>query len=57
MRARTSLMAFPLPAHAHPGITVPQEQGGLGMGYLHHAIAMEEISRASGAREAHPGPK
>lgn len=50
-------MAFPLPAHAHPGITVPQEQGGLGMGYLHHAIAMEEISRASGAREAHPGPK
>src|SRR6476659_10556119 len=28
------------------GITVPVEQGGLGLGYLHHCIAMEEISRA-----------
>ncbi len=29
------------------GITVEEEQGGLGLGYLHHVIAMEEISRAS----------
>ena len=29
------------------GITVPQEMGGAGMGYLAHVIAMEEISRAS----------
>ncbi|WP_114418650.1 isovaleryl-CoA dehydrogenase [Marinospirillum perlucidum] len=29
------------------GITVPEEFGGSGMGYLAHAIAMEEISRAS----------
>lgn len=29
------------------GITIPQEYGGSGMGYLAHAIAMEEISRAS----------
>ena len=29
------------------GITVPEEYGGSGMGYLAHAIAMEEISRAS----------
>jgi isovaleryl-CoA dehydrogenase len=29
------------------GITVPEEQGGAGMGYLAHMIAMEEISRAS----------
>uniref|UniRef100_A0A7I4BBN8 Isovaleryl-CoA dehydrogenase, mitochondrial n=1 Tax=Physcomitrium patens TaxID=3218 RepID=A0A7I4BBN8_PHYPA len=31
------------------GITVPEEFGGLGLGYLYHCIAMEEISRASGA--------
>ena len=31
------------------GITVPEEYGGAGMGYLAHAVAMEEISRASGA--------
>lgn len=31
------------------GITVPAEQGGLGLGYLHHCIAMEELSRASGS--------
>jgi isovaleryl-CoA dehydrogenase len=30
------------------GITVPSEYGGLGLGYLHHCVAMEEISRASG---------
>ena len=29
------------------GITVAEEYGGAGMGYLEHAIAMEEISRAS----------
>jgi isovaleryl-CoA dehydrogenase len=29
------------------GITVPDEYGGAGMGYLAHMIAMEEISRAS----------
>lgn len=29
------------------GITIPEEYGGSGMGYLAHAIAMEEISRAS----------
>ncbi|RTR06579.1 isovaleryl-CoA dehydrogenase [Halomonas nitroreducens] len=29
------------------GITVPDEDGGSGMGYLAHVIAMEEISRAS----------
>jgi isovaleryl-CoA dehydrogenase len=31
------------------GITVEEEFGGTGMGYLAHVIAMEEISRASGA--------
>jgi isovaleryl-CoA dehydrogenase len=31
------------------GITVEEEWGGLGLGYLEHCIAMEEISRASGA--------
>ena len=29
------------------GITVPEEFGGVGMGYLAHVVAMEEISRAS----------
>jgi len=29
------------------GITVPEEYGGSGMGYLAHVVAMEEISRAS----------
>ncbi|MGO2133488.1 MAG: isovaleryl-CoA dehydrogenase [Halomonas sp.] len=29
------------------GITVPEEDGGSGMGYLAHCIALEEISRAS----------
>jgi isovaleryl-CoA dehydrogenase len=31
------------------GITVEEEYGGAGMGYLAHMIAMEEISRASAA--------
>ena len=29
------------------GITVEEEWGGSGLGYLEHAVAMEEISRAS----------
>ena len=29
------------------GITVPEEWGGSGMGYLAHAVAVEEIARAS----------
>ena len=29
------------------GITVSEEDGGLGLGYLEHVVAMEEISRAS----------
>lgn len=29
------------------GITVPEEDGGTGMGYLAHCVALEEISRAS----------
>jgi isovaleryl-CoA dehydrogenase len=31
------------------GITVSEEFGGLGLGYLEHVIACEEIARASGA--------
>ncbi|MGD9845037.1 MAG: isovaleryl-CoA dehydrogenase [Variibacter sp.] len=31
------------------GITVEEEFGGSGLGYLEHCIAMEEISRASGS--------
>ncbi|HNR91666.1 MAG TPA: isovaleryl-CoA dehydrogenase [Dokdonella sp.] len=31
------------------GITVPEEFGGAGLGYLAHVIALEEISRASGS--------
>ena len=31
------------------GITVEEDYGGAGMGYLEHAVAMEEISRASGS--------
>ena len=29
------------------GITVEEEYGGAGMGYLEHVVAMEEISRVS----------
>ncbi len=29
------------------GVTVPEEYGGAGLGYLAHVVAMEEISRAS----------
>ena len=31
------------------GVTVEEEYGGAGMGYLEHCVAMEEISRASAA--------
>ena len=31
------------------GITVAEEDGGAGMGYLAHCVAMEEVSRASGS--------
>ncbi|GJD59523.1 acyl-CoA dehydrogenase family protein [Methylobacterium dankookense] len=31
------------------GMTVEEEFGGLGLGYLEHCVAMEEVSRASGA--------
>ena len=31
------------------GITAPDKYGGAGLGYTEHVIAMEEISRASGA--------
>jgi isovaleryl-CoA dehydrogenase len=31
------------------GISIPEEFGGTGMGYLAHSVAMEEISRASGS--------
>src|SRR6202023_1868603 len=31
------------------GITVEEEYGGAGLGYLEHCVAMEEISRASAA--------
>src|SRR5690606_33441238 len=31
------------------GITIPEEYGGSGLGFLAHLVAMEEISRASGS--------
>ncbi len=31
------------------GITVEEEYGGAGLGYLEHVVAMEEVSRASGS--------
>jgi isovaleryl-CoA dehydrogenase len=31
------------------GITVDEQYGGSGMGYLAHSVVMEEISRASGS--------
>src|SRR5439155_23389677 len=42
------------------GITVEEEYGGAGMGYLAHCVAMEEVSRASASvglsYGAHPNP-
>jgi isovaleryl-CoA dehydrogenase len=35
------------------GITVEEEYGGAGLGYLEHVVAMEEVSRAS-RRSASP---
>ncbi len=29
------------------GVTAPEEFGGLGLGYLEHCVAIEEVSRAS----------
>ena len=29
------------------GITIAEEDGGTGLGYLDHVVAMEEVSRAS----------
>ena len=31
------------------GITVAEEDGGLGLGYLEHVVAQEEVARASGS--------
>lgn len=31
------------------GVTAPEKYGGAGLSYTEHVIAMEEISRASGA--------
>ena len=31
------------------GISIPEEYGGTGLGYVAHTVAMEEISRASGS--------
>ncbi len=39
----------PMGALGLHGITVEEEFGGSGLGYLEHCVAMEEVSRASGA--------
>ena len=39
----------PMGALGLHGITVEEEWGGLGLGYLEHTIAVEEVSRASGS--------
>ena len=39
----------PMGALGLHGITVEEQWGGLGLGYLDHVIAVEEVSRASGA--------
>ena len=39
----------PMGALGLHGITVEEDLGGLGLGYLDHVIAVEEISRASGS--------
>lgn len=31
------------------GVTTPAEYGGLELGYTHHTMIMEELSRASGS--------
>src|SRR3546814_236613 len=35
------------------GITVEEEFGGSGLGYLEHCVAMEEVSRGSARSEEH----
>ena len=37
----------PMGALGLHGITVEEEWGGVGLGYLEHCVAMEEVSRAS----------
>ena len=39
----------PMGALGLHGVTVEEEWGGLGLGYLDHVIAVEEVSRASGS--------
>ncbi len=39
----------PMGALGLHGITVEEEWGGTGLGYLEHCVAMEEVSRASGS--------
>jgi isovaleryl-CoA dehydrogenase len=39
----------PMGALGLHGITVEEDWGGLGLGYLEHVVAMEEVSRASAA--------
>ncbi len=39
----------PMGALGLHGVTVEEEYGGLGLGYLDHVIAVEEVSRASGS--------
>jgi isovaleryl-CoA dehydrogenase len=39
----------PMGALGLHGITVEEEWGGIGLGYLEHCVAMEEVSRASGS--------
>lgn len=39
----------PMGALGLHGMTVEEEWGGLGLGYLEHTIAVEEVSRASGS--------
>src|SRR3954469_14304072 len=38
------------------GITVEEEYGGLGLGYLEHVVAQEEVGRASGPIAFSSGP-
>ena len=38
------------------GVTVEEAYGGLGLGYLEHVVAMEEISRGSAAVGMHVTP-
>ena len=46
--------AYALAVEKLLGITAPEADGGAGMGYLAHVIAMEEISRGSASVIARP---